>query len=91
MAEYTKGGTLRSSAVFRNSAGVLANPDSVTCTIEQPNGVEVVGTVVNDSTGNYHCDILLDDSGVWSILWHGVTGTVNAVEEHTLIVLASVF
>ena len=86
MATYDKGDLVRLSAIFRDSAGVLADPTAVTLQIRNPGWVDVmytygVGTaIVQDSAGLYHLDYAITTSGRHFYRWVG-TGTVSTTEE----------
>lgn len=79
--QFVVGQTIRLSAEFRNSAGALANPTTVTVHYQKGNATPVTNAApTNDSTGKYHIDVDLDEPGEWKYDWVG-TGAVAAVEE----------
>lgn len=95
---FTVGDEMRLSAAFRNLAGELANPSSVTLTVADPAAVETVfeyagapltDTLVHPSKGAFYADVLLDSAGTWSVRWQA-GGAVVAAEEAQVTVAASV-
>lgn len=57
-----------------DSSSTLANATAVTCTIYQPDGTTVSGTVLNPSTGLYNCDFVPTQNGRHAVKWLA-TGT----------------
>lgn len=87
---YDVGDLVRLSAVFRNSAGAATDPTAPTLTYKKPSGtlVTVVSpTLIKDSTGNYHYDVTLDESGSWWYRFSG-TGAVTQAGEKEIVVRA---
>jgi uncharacterized protein YfaS (alpha-2-macroglobulin family) len=86
IAVYHKGDLKRFSAVFKNSAGTATDPTAVKFKYTKPSGTQtelvygVDGALVKDSTGNYHVDLDLTETGRWYYRWQG-TGTVQDVDE----------
>lgn len=84
---YDVGDLIRVTATFTDSDGTAADPTAVTVYYKDPGGnisELVYGTdtdVVQDSTGVYHCDIDIDESGKWFYRFKG-TGTVQAADEY---------
>lgn len=78
--------------------GVGADPSSVTCTVQDPNGVETVytyapssGEITKDTgTGKYHLPLVVDIPGVWHYQWKG-TGAAHAVRQRKFYVADSAF
>ena len=72
MRTYDIGDLVRLTGTFRNAAGVLTDPTTVTCRIERPDETETVylyGTdveVVRDSAGIFHVDVVPANPGEWS-------------------------
>lgn len=97
MAAYDKGQSVKLSTSFTDANGAAANPTTVTCQVEKPDGTETTYTsattpaVTNPSTGTYQLVIVADQSGMWSYRWEGTTGTTVAVDEQQFHVLGSVF
>jgi hypothetical protein len=94
--EFDLGDAPRAIVQFRNFAGTLADPTTITAKILKGDGValtKLFGTdveVVKESTGIYHIDIVTDVHGVWTIRWEG-TGTVKAAIEQRFNVKRSDF
>jgi hypothetical protein len=80
MATYDIGDAVRVSVTFRNEAGALANPTSVTLTVRAPD--ETVTTVSNSTstTGIYSGVVTPDAEGVWRYRFTG-TGAVAQAQE----------
>ena len=95
---YDEGDKIRISASFVNISNAPADPTTVTVKYEKPGPPPVVTTkiygtdveVVKDSTGVYHIDISLDQSGSWRYRWIG-TGDVEAAAQSTFSVTAKFF
>ena len=76
------------------SNNLPADPTGLALKIREPDktlttltfGVD--NALVKDSVGNYHADVLLDQSGVWHWRWEA-SGANSGVAEGTLTVLAS--
>lgn len=76
---------------FKNAAGALADPTTVTLRWRGPDGIETTWTrpaagpdtqIVKDSTGVYHADIAVLLPGLHYFRWKGA-GVVDAAEEST--------
>lgn len=97
MAAYDKGQTVKLSTAFTDANGAAANPTTVTCKVEKPDGTETTYTsvstpaIANPTTGTYTLLIVADQSGMWSYRWEGTTGTTVAVDEQQFAVNGSVF
>lgn len=69
------GATKRIAVNFQSSSDDDVDPTTVTFVLRSPNGVEtsyVYGTdaaLVQDSTGDYHIDVVPDMGGRWSFAW----------------------
>ena len=75
---------------FTNSAGVAADPTTVTLIVKAPDGTSTSYTyaaaqVLKDSTGKYYYELSPDQSGDWYFEWVG-TGAVQAAEPGQFIV-----
>ena len=96
MAAYDKGDKVRFTAVFKNIAEELTDPTTVTVKIKDPSGnssTYVYGTdleVVKDSTGTYHIDMDIDETGIWHYRWEGA-GVIKTAEESSFTVRTSEF
>jgi hypothetical protein len=89
------GDVIRLSCVFKNLSNAAVDPDEVKLIVKYPSTVEVEyiypqnnEVLIKDSTGNYHCDIYLDQEGMWYYKWYGI-GTVYAAEEKSFYVKIS--
>lgn len=97
MAAYDRGQTVKLTTAFTDAAGVPANPTTVICKVEKPDGTETTYTaasspaIANPSTGTYTLIINVDQSGMWTYRWEGTTGSTVAADEQQLHVLGSVF
>ena len=97
MAAYEKGQSVKLAFSFTDAAGAAANPTTVTCTVEEPDGTETAYTnattpaITNPATGSYQIILAPDQSGMHSYRAVGTTGTTVAVVEGQFSVLTSVF
>lgn len=97
MPAYQRGQSVKLSCAFTDSAGSAANPTTVTCQVEEPDGTETTYTnvstpaITNPSTGTYELILVPDQSGNHTARWKGVTGSTIAVDEEQFHVLLSVF
>lgn len=88
--EYALGQAVRLTGAFLNASGVAANPTAVSVKYgvalvnppPDPTAITLVfgvdAAVIQDSTGNYHADVLPAVAGNYVYQWIG-TGTVQAV------------
>jgi hypothetical protein len=94
MSAYQRGQSVRLYVAFTNDVGVAANPTTVTCEVEEPDGTETTyttPTITNPSTGTFQLIVVPDQSGMYTYRWEGTTGTSVAVDEDQFHVLGSVF
>lgn len=76
--------------------GVATDPDTIVLKVSNPSGVKTtytygVGqTIVRDGVGQYHADILLNQTGRWWYRWEG-TGAVQAAAEQMMYVAETAF
>lgn len=94
MGIYNKGQSVRLMVAFTDAAGAAANPTTVTCKVEKPNGTETTyttPTITNPETGIYQLIVVPDQMGGWRFRWEGTTGTAVAVDEDQFQVLGSAF
>jgi hypothetical protein len=97
LAAYERGQSVKLTFAFTDALGAAANPTTVTCTVEEPDGTETVYTnastpaITNPSTGTYQIILAPDQSGMHSYRSVGTTGTTVAVVEGQFSVLTSVF
>lgn len=102
MIELELGQAVRLTGAFLNASGAAANPTTVTVRFgvaivappPDPTATSLVfgvdAAVIQDSTGNYHADVVLAVPGVYVFQWIG-TGTVAAVSRGQFRVLPSPF
>jgi hypothetical protein len=81
---YQVGDLVRISAVFRDIAGALVDPSTVSLKVTKPSGTQntytfALSQVIKDSTGNYHYDASADAAGLWRYTWSS-TGSGQAAE-----------
>lgn len=86
------GDVRRVSVVFTNAGSAVADPTTIKLHVRKPFSAQatsytygVGGTIVKDSTGNYHADLSLDTAGTWYYEWEG-TGAVEVAEEGSFFV-----
>lgn len=90
---YDVGQQVRLSFTFRNLAGELADPTTVTVKVQDAAGAETsYSDAVHDSTGRYHKDITITTpgGGVWYYRAEG-TGALVAAGETSFPVRQTVF
>lgn len=97
MAAYQRGQSVKLSVSFTDANGSAANPTTVTCKVEEPDGTETTYTsastpaITNPSTGTFQLIVVPDQSGMHTYRWTGTTGASVAVDEDRFHVLGSVF
>ncbi len=85
MNTYTLGQVVHLTASFAVS-GTATDPGTVSLITRDPGGAEItytyggVGTIVRDSTGNYHQDVTPDKSGTWGYRWVSTGVCASAAE-----------
>lgn len=73
---YDLNDTARLSVNFKVN-GVLTNPTTISATVRKPDGTTAVYTtatspaIVNDGTGLYHLDVVVDQAGQWTYKFVG--------------------
>jgi hypothetical protein len=81
---YDCGDVVRLTAAFTDISNNPADPSSITLRVKQPDATVVVhnypGDIAKDSTGVYHFDLSISESGDWYYRFEG-TGTVQAASE----------
>lgn len=94
MAEEINIGDIRRvSAAITNDAGAPTDPTTLVLKVRKPDAVVTTYTylvdviLVKDSTGNYHADLPLDQTGRWRYDWVG-TGAAAFSEGGQFIVYA---
>jgi hypothetical protein len=84
---YPNGQGVVLSNTFKNTAGALTDPTTVTLTVRRPDGTVDTPTAVKDSTGTYHADYTsTTQAGAYVWRWSG-TGALIADSEGTFMVL----
>lgn len=78
---YVEGQTIIVKVTFNDSAGVLVDPAVVTATVEAPDGTQTTPTADNISTGIYHVEVAMDETGWWKVRVVGTTEEGDAVCE----------
>lgn len=94
MAAYPKGQSVKLTCAFTDAAGAAANPTTVTCRVEEPDGTETTYStpvITNPSTGTFQLILVPDQSGQHTYRWTGTTGSAVAVDEDQFSVLLSAF
>lgn len=97
MAAYQRGQTVKLSVAFTDAAGAPANPTTVTCKVEEPDGTETIYTaasspaIANPTTGTFTLTLTPDQSGMHTYRWTGTTVSAVAVDEDQFHVLGSAF
>jgi len=86
---YILGQTVRMSAIFRNDLGQLADPDSVSLTIDilDSPANKRSATPAHDSLGHYHFDLQTAKTGTYRHHWEGRSTDLEAVAEDTFRVM----
>lgn len=70
----------RFNATFKDPAGVLTDPTTVTSEVRDPAGTVTTPSPVTDGTGLWHLDVSFNLAGRWVIKIIGA-GVVEATEE----------
>ena len=87
---YDIGDELRLSVVLTDLNGAAADPTAVTCVARLPDNTTSSLSVVKDSTGHYHADIVLSPSGAWAYRWESDAPYAGAVEGRIDVIKAMV-
>lgn len=90
MDSYKKGQSIRVTVTFKDFSQANADPTTVYAKATSPSNVTTQLTVTKDSTGVYHFDITLNESGIWFWQITG-SGAVVAANEGSLSVDPSRF
>lgn len=81
---YDRGDVVRLTANFTNLSNTATDPTAVALRVKQPDGTVVVynypATIAKDSTGQYHYDLSIAESGDYYYRYEG-TGAVQAAAE----------
>ena len=79
MNSYPPGNTVRLTANCL-TAGVLADPGTIVCIVESPNGTPASSVPVRDAAGTYHLDVDVETPGTWQYAFKA-TGSGKAAAE----------
>lgn len=79
---------VRVTATYTDLAGATANPTSVVCIVEAPDGTTTTPGVTNSAAGVYYSDVTLDQAGRWKVEFQG-TGAIVAAGDVTITARAS--
>lgn len=89
MNTFVAGNTLQLLVSFSES-GTFFTPGTVTCQVIGPTSrVILTPTVIEDSVGEYHANVVVNDPGLWSYRWS--TTNPASAGEGTFLVRPSVF
>jgi hypothetical protein len=93
--EYHLGQAVKFKGDFKNEAGALADPGTITLRVRNPEGTITTYTyaaaeITKDAVGQYSKVVALDKEGTWKYRFEG-TGAVQAADEDECLVLESVF
>lgn len=97
MSAYNLGQSVKLYVDFTDANGAAANPTTVRCKVQKPDGTEATYTsasspaVTNPSTGRFQLILSADQSGMWTYRWEGDTGTTTPRDEEQFHVLRSEF
>ena len=80
MNNYVIGTRVTLSADFKDLAGTLVDPTTVTAKVMQPDGVVATLTATKVSVGKYEADFMPSQEGLHTYRFEG-TGTCIAAEE----------
>lgn len=89
MTTYDRGDLVRLTGTFRDAAGALQDPTTVTLKYQTPSGATTTLVYLTDaalnksSTGIYYADISLTEDGIWTYRYES-TGTGQAAGEGQL-------
>lgn len=79
--EYDLGSKVPLGTTISDTTGVLADATSVACTIFQPDGTTVTGTVIHAGTGVYNCDFVPTMIGRFVVRWLASGANQGAIED----------
>ena len=78
---YTQGSRIRITGTFKDSAGVLTNPTTITLKVRDGDGVITTYNnidLTNSSTGVWFKDFTLSIAGAWKFWFASTAGLVTA-------------
>lgn len=96
MPKIDIGDLVHLAVTYKTSAGAFVDPTSIVFQIKLPSEAKIVYTylltadIVRASTGSYHVDYLVIESGKHYFKWAG-TGAAYAAEESSFTVVATQF
>jgi hypothetical protein len=96
MAVYDLKQSVRLTAEFKDATGALVNPTTITFKALKPVSKTVLSyatpatQIVEDSTGEYHVDVVADEPGAWVYRFEA-TGNVVCAKETSFQVASSSF
>lgn len=90
LASYTKGQQVRFTGTFKNEAGALADPTTVTFRLKAPDGTLTTPTASSTSTGVWTALATLTQEGTYHFRFEGA-GAIVAANEDAVVVTRSQF
>lgn len=84
------------TGTFTNTAGVAADPTTVSVIVEEPDGTTttyvygVDAEVTRTGTGVYTYTQIYDSAGQWKIVFQGVGNSADAVDEYPVTIHPSI-
>ena len=82
---YDLGDVVPLGITITDSTGANANASAVTCSIYQPDGTLVTGSVTNPSTGLYNCDFQPTQNGRHAVKWVATGTNASAYSDEFLV------
>jgi len=82
---YDLGDVVPLGITITDSTGANANASAVTCSIYQPDGTLVTGSVTNLSTGLYNCDFQPTQNGRHAVKWVATGTNASAYSDEFLV------
>ena len=82
---YDLGDVVPLGITITDSTGANANASVVTCSIYQPDGTLVTGSVTNPSTGLYNCDFQPTQNGRHAVKWVATGTNASAYSDEFLV------
>ena len=90
VANFIVGDESRLSAIIYDIVGVPVDPSALNLAIRTPSGVISNNSPVRDAVGNYHFDLMLNESGSYFYRWES-TGTYPSADESGVFVYPKSF
>jgi hypothetical protein len=82
---YDLGDVVPLGITITDSTGANANASAVTCSIYQPDGTLITGSVTNPSTGLYNCDFQPTQNGRHAVKWVATGTNASAYSDEFLV------